>query len=185
MSADEVTAIATCAIALATTLGIGIAALGLKTWRAQLEGSAQFDLARRLLLEVYRLRDAVEGLRSPMMLKSEAAGANQEMPWEVAAYERRWQRILDAQAPLDVCLYEAQILWGDEVRGLAHQLAKQTRTLFLAVSAFARSKHAEGEALSDDQRDVLYAGMGKDTFKLELEDIVGRIEEYLRPHLPL
>jgi hypothetical protein len=93
MSASEITTIATCVIAAATTAGLAVAMLGLKTWQAQLRGSADFDLARSLTFEVYRVRDALESVRSPLMLVGEAAGANPDVPWEVAAYERRWQRV--------------------------------------------------------------------------------------------
>lgn len=183
MSADWITAVGTCVIAVATAVGVFIAARGLKAWRVQLEGSAHFDLARRLLLEVYRLRDALEGVRSPMMLRSEAAGADPDVPWEVSAYERRWQRVLDILAPLDVCIYESQILWGDETQKLMHELRSQMGKLNFAVSVSLQSKRAD-EGLAQEQRDVLYGGMGDDAFSVALQAIVARFEAYVRPHLP-
>jgi hypothetical protein len=184
VSADVVTALATCLVALATIVGVGIAALGLRTWRLQLQGTAHFDLARRLLLEVYRLRDALERVRSPLMMVSEAAGADDDLPWELTAYERRWQRVVEAQAPLEVCVYESEILWGDAARTLMRELAGQTNALYLALGAFARSKHDEHESLTQEQRGVLYGGSEHDAFSAELRTTVEGFEAYVRPHLP-
>jgi hypothetical protein len=185
MSAEQITATATCVVAVATLMGLAIAALGLKTWRVQLEGSAHFDLARRLILEVYRLRDALERVRHPMMLVSEAAGADPNVPWEVSVYERRWQEVLGVRAPLEVCVYEFQILFGDEITELKRELMKQVQTLYLAVSAFAQSKQGRDDRdLGQEYRDVLYGGMGGDDFSVQLQAIVARLEAYARLHLP-
>lgn len=184
MSADQITAIGTCVIAAATVAGIVVAILGLKTWRVQLEGSAHFDLARRMILEVYRVRDALERVRTPLMLVAEATGADPDVPWEISVYERRWQGVLDVQAPLEVCAYESRILWGDEAENLMHRLKKQTASLYLAVSAFARSKRGEGNDLDQEQRAVLYAGIDEDSFAAELQAVVEGFEACVRPHLP-
>lgn len=184
MSADQITATATTVVAVATAAGVVIAKRGLKAWRVQLEGSAHFDLARRLLLEVYRLRDALEGVRTPLMLVNEAAGADPDVPWEISRYERRWQRVLDTLAPLNVCIYEAQILWGDEARNLMHELRSQIWTLNHALSTSLQSKRAHSESLTQEQRDVLYGGMGDDVFSVELQALVAKFEEHVRPHLP-
>ena len=185
MSAGQVTALATCLVAVATVVGVAIAVRGLRTWRVQLAASADFDLARRLLLEVYRLRDALEQVRHPMMLAREAAGADPDIPWEISAYERRWQAVLDVQAPLQVCIYECQILWGDQIEGLKRGLMKQVATLSVAVSAFARSKQDAGsEDLGEEHRKVLYWGMGEDTFGDDLRKTIASFEAYVRPHLP-
>jgi hypothetical protein len=170
---------------LATAVGVFIAARGLKAWRVQLEGSAQFDLARRLLLEVYRLRDALEGVRSPMMHVGEAAGADPEVPWEISAYERRWQRVQDISAPLDACIHESQILWDDETQELMRELRRLIGKLSFVLNTYSRSKHFPNDAsLTQEQRDILYGGMDDDTFSIELQAIVTTFETYVRPHLP-
>ncbi len=119
------------------------------------------------------------------MLASEAAGADPKVPWEVSAYERRWQRVADAHAPLEVCIYEAQILWGSEVQHLMREMAGLRGKLYMAVSAFARSKQGPGnESFGDQQRAVLYGGMDDDAFSAELQAAVAGFEAYVRPHLP-
>ncbi len=185
MSSEMITAIASCVIAVATAAGVVIAARGLKSWREQLEGSAHFDLARRLLLEVYRLRDAVEAVRSPMMHVSEASDAHPDLPWEVSAYEQRWERVLDARVRLEVCIYEAQILWDEEAKELWRSLMRHTRELYITLGTFARYRQeANDNQLSSEERAVLYGGTEDDAFSVELKEIVDKIEAYVRPHLP-
>jgi hypothetical protein len=51
------------AIAAVGAASIGL--LGLATWRKQLKGRTEYELARRLLVAVYRIRNAVSYLRNP------------------------------------------------------------------------------------------------------------------------
>jgi hypothetical protein len=183
MSAEEVTALAGCLVAVATVLGVFIAAYGLKTWRNQVKGAAQFELARRLLLDVYRLRDAIEGVRHPLMLISEADGADTGVPWEVSVYDKRWRRVMNVWTQLDVCIYECRILWNKEISELVQELRSHQKKLYLAVRAFCRAKQEESDAgLSENNREVLY-GLGDDPFGAELRSTVDKFEKYVRPHL--
>ena len=91
-----------------------VALMGLSTWRRQLRGNTQYDLARRLLLSAYKLRDAVEGVRIPGIHSMEVAhalketGISTEMMSQrdsvrvekVAVYEIRWRRVQDAKSEL-------------------------------------------------------------------------------------
>lgn len=184
VSSEMITAIATCVVAVVTGAGVVIAARGLRSWREQLEGSAHFDLARRLLLQVYRLRDAIEGVRRPWMDISEAGDTHRDLPWEVSAYEERWKLVVDARAPLEVCVYEAQILWDDEARELWRLLMGQTQRLYVTLGTFARYlQEAKDNQLTQEERDVLY-GSDDDAFSVELTGIVDKFEAYVRPHLP-
>jgi hypothetical protein len=184
MTAEAITSIASCVVAATGIAGATLAALGLKTWRAQLEGSARFDLARRLLVEVYQLRDALEYVRHPLMFVGEAAGGDPQTDWDIVAYERRWQRVTDVQGRLAVCVYECEVLWSEPITELARELRGHISDLSLAVSAFVREKQKGGAGLSDKQTAILYGGMDDDTYRKELQSIVERIEIYVRPHLP-
>jgi hypothetical protein len=47
--------------------GVLIAWSGLSTWKKQLHGVHEFDLARRILLSVYKIEDGVKNVRSPFL----------------------------------------------------------------------------------------------------------------------
>lgn len=64
----------------ATVIGIGIASyvawVGLSTWRKQLTGTSEYELAREVLKAVYLLRDKIDNLRNPAINPSEMATIN-------------------------------------------------------------------------------------------------------------
>jgi hypothetical protein len=163
-----------------------IAAFGLTTWRKQLEGSAHFELARRLLLEVYRVRDSVEAVRHPFMESSEAAGSDPDVPWEIAAYEKRWRGVVEAEARLRVCTYEARILWGEDITVVVSELNGAVQSLYLVLAEFAdlKREHEAKQALSQEQRELLYGRGQDDPFSERMLSAVEQFEAYVRPHLP-
>src|SRR5689334_8252445 len=67
--------ILTCCAAL---FAAGIAFLGLRTWRAQLKGKTEFELAQRLLQSVYKVRQAIAVVRHPWMSVAEESDAVKE-----------------------------------------------------------------------------------------------------------
>jgi hypothetical protein len=99
---------------------------GLSTWRRQLRGNAEYDLARRVLRITYRVRDEIEAARKPMASPGEVKLALKEagvtldgvsseesltiQSWATTA--RRWNRVHEAVADLRVEMREMQALWG-------------------------------------------------------------------------
>lgn len=45
--------------------GMCVAWKGLRTWQRQLKGTSQFDVAKRLMLKVYQIRQDIEFCRAP------------------------------------------------------------------------------------------------------------------------
>src|SRR3989304_91489 len=72
---------------IVTLISLAVAALvaikGLQTWRRQLKGTADYDLAKRLLKAAYRLRDALQAVRNPFMSSGEVQYAIKEVQLEV------------------------------------------------------------------------------------------------------
>jgi hypothetical protein len=52
------------------TAGI-VAIIGLQTWKKQLKGKTEYELAQRLLMAVYKIRDAIYYVRNPFMSAGE------------------------------------------------------------------------------------------------------------------
>ena len=48
--------------------GVYVAWKGLKTWQRQLKGSSQFDVAKRLMLKVYQIRQDIAYCRAVCQL---------------------------------------------------------------------------------------------------------------------
>lgn len=196
--ADSVTAVAAAGTAL-------VAYLGLTTWRDQLEGRTHYDLARRMLKKTYRLREAVRAARSPMILGGEmAAAVDEEGVGEegnrglaadddeavAAVYDQRWKRVADVRSDLETDVFEAEALWGTEETDEALQpLRDFLGTLFALMSEHVMRLrggiHAADAGRGQEVRRRLLGAGEEDELEDEMDSAIGRIEEFLRPHLEL
>jgi hypothetical protein len=172
--------------AAAAVGAVTIAGLGLGTWRRQLRGTTEYDLARRLLLQVYRLRDAIDHVRQPFMSIEEAGERKEGVPWEIAAYDQRWQGVREAMVALAAAVAESEVLWGSEVTALKVRFARHVMTLRQAIEALADTKVSTGRAptLTSDQRITLYSGSTRNAYSDELAETIGSFEDLIKPHLP-
>jgi len=111
----------------AIVIGTLIAFLGLRTWKKQLKGKTEYELARRFLKRVYEFRDVLDFIRIPIQTSEESINAMKEHGYDYnrkdqnyhkksiqAVYEVRWQKVNDAQSNLKIEVLEAEALWGDK-----------------------------------------------------------------------
>ena len=111
----------------AAVIGSCVAIIGLNTWQKQLKGKSEHDLSRRLLVSLFKYRDAINGVRHPAMWaheqpsppEGEAKNMSQEQIRYYGtskAYQARWDKVQKVKSDLYADLLEAEALWGDEVR---------------------------------------------------------------------
>lgn len=106
-----------------------VAIMGLFTWKTQLKGKTEYDLARRLLRAIYKTRDAIDTIRSPFASASEISTSLEEAEIDIdhfdsdyhiksqtSLYQRRWRYVSEAMRDLDLESFEAEVLWHDEIR---------------------------------------------------------------------
>ena len=55
------------AVTGAAITGAFVAFKGLGTWRRQLKGLSEYELSRRILVTLFKYRDAINGVRHPAM----------------------------------------------------------------------------------------------------------------------
>jgi hypothetical protein len=191
-------------VAVAAVVGAVVAIRGLNTWNRQLKGSAEYDLARRILKVSYRLRDAIKGVRYPAMwgveMPNPPAEEAKRMSHEETdyyskshAYQARWQKVSDVRTDLQAELLEAQVLWSGELNKLFEALFKLEHELFVAVQNYLSLCNPKGsEAMKTaiekrdlNARDILYDSLeeGGDEFTKAVTRAIAPIEEYLKPHL--
>jgi hypothetical protein len=112
---------------LVTIASIGIAGYvalrGLQTWRDQLKGTANYELAKRLLKATYKLRDALQGVRNPFISAGEIRQAVTEAQLDIkhedpdfhatsstAVYQIRWKPVGEAYQALELEVIEAEAI---------------------------------------------------------------------------
>lgn len=190
------------AVGMAAVVAAYVAWRGLKTWKEQLSGTTEYELARRVLRALYTHRNAINGVRHPFMSVEEMPEPEDagEMSREqvrhhgiAKAYQARWDRVMAARRELDAELLEAEVLWGAELGSRFKAVDVLERELFVAVGTHVQQHdpalHARRrEALerrAATRRDVLFGNFddGPDPYLSEYVAAVRAIEDYLRPHL--
>ena len=112
--------------ALSAIIAATVAVVGLRTWRKQLKGKTEYELAQKSLRAVYRVRESIALVRNPFMNAGEIDQAMKEANIEGnplndpkvdrlsqgAVYQRRWQKLQEALAELELNALEAEDYLG-------------------------------------------------------------------------
>ncbi len=195
-------------IAIAKDVILSVAAIvasyvglrGLGTWRRQLRGNTEYQLAKTLLVSAYELREAVAGVRNPFMQYSKEPDlphdklkdlSQREREWHALAqaYQRRWEPVSAAKAKLDANLLEAEVIWGSSIRAKIQPINRLIVELLFAVQGHieARNPNVQYESPGPEplkkRRDTLYGGGDTDAFKKQLDEAIGNVENEMRPHI--
>jgi hypothetical protein len=194
------------ATGIAALVAAWVAWQGLEAWRVQLHGRTEYDLARRVLRAVFKVRDQIAFVRNPFVPVAEtmeayrAAGID---PAEVdplkdreraaqLVYQKRWQPLAAAVSDLSVEILEAEVLWGKSSRDLETELRRLVAELSTAITLYLRDAHTQHynperarEAAERFEKwfAVVYGGITDDAFASRVEAVVERFEAMLRPHL--
>lgn len=199
MTAETVSAISDVVVALAAA-GAAVAAwAGLRTWRSELRGRHEYELARRLLLVTYRVRDRLASVRNPFLAAEEFPdGYDRSKPeWksperEASAtrhvYSNRWDSLAAAMRDFETDALEAEVLWGSG----AEQACKALRACVAKLRA-AIEEHLywieyahRGETREESERvraAVWQGAAPSDPLSEEIAAAVGAVETLARPHL--
>ena len=187
-----------CLTGAAAVTGATVAVLGLRTWKRQLRGNAEYDVARRLLRAAYKIRDAISSVRQPFMSMGEVSAAVRETAQEPRGYNRavfevRWKEVLEAGNELRVAELEGEVLWGNPLKTALAPLEERITELSRALSEFLRYDSKDDldgvqRAIKDKHGEVVYdrgSPDRPDTFTEAINGSVDQLEIFLRPKLKL
>jgi len=171
-------------------LGAAIAAfMGLNTWRRELKGREEFQLARRVLLFSCKLREAFRQIRSAISLADETKGKPQGMDDSVYVFASRFNSRNDLWSELEAVQLEVEVLFGKEaaakLQPLREHVSEYWSTLMTASNATSG-----GRSLWDDEevpylkeaREILIARKGDD-FQAAVETGIAQLQDEMRKHL--
>lgn len=157
---------------IAALAGAGAAWQGVNTWREQLIGQEEYQIAKRLLTSVFQMEFLISLMRNP-----------------VVDWREEWPELLELKTTLRVQFLEARVAWGNEVFALHAPLSK-------CIQEFIWSKATE-EAIQDGripepERDRIFEEiepiarvqpLQSDSFLQRLTDSVKPIDDELSRHL--
>ncbi len=156
-----------------------VALLGLKTWKRQLKGQSEYELSKRMIVNILKYRDAIHSVRSPSIWPEKehlpstderAAMSDAEIRyyWIEKAYQSKWANLLDKKVLVDVAAIEMEALWGDEIKSLISPIYSLERELWIALRCHLETMNPN---VSIPRKQSLQAEMAK------LRDIVYRVDE--------
>jgi hypothetical protein len=188
----------------AATTGAFVAVRGLGTWQKQLKGQSEYDLSRRILVTLFKYRDAINGLRHPAMWGHEMPSPPEEeakaMSYEKIrhygtskGYQARWDKVQEQRTALYADLLEAEAIWGSDLQNLfkvvfdlEHELLKRIRHYLELINPDTRQETKNAITKIDaEARDIMYdiGGDGPDEYKQDMLKAIESIEAYLKPNL--
>jgi hypothetical protein len=188
----------------AAITGAFVAVKGLGTWQRQLKGQFEYKLSRRILVTLFKYRDAINGVRNPVMLVYEMPSPSEDEVSKMSreqirfygtseAYQARWDKVQAERTSLYADLLEAEAIWGDELKQLFKKVFDLEHELFTRVRRYIElinpdtseaSKKAIME-INNKTRDIMYDDLGEepDEYKKDLIAAIEQIEKYIKPKL--
>lgn len=188
----------------AAITGAVIAVKGLGAWRRQLEGQTEYELSRRILVSLFKYRDAISGVRHPAMWVHEMPAPTEDeaqgmKPEQISfygtskAYQNRWEKVQTERNSLSADLLEAEAIWGNDLKDLFKEVFDLEHELFITVRHYLvliDPDKSEGtkeaiEKIDKKRRDIMYDDLSdeQDDYKKDLVSAIEKIEKYLKPKL--
>lgn len=183
--------------------GIGsyVALQGLSTWKRQLKGKDEYELCKRILIDLYQYRNGIKVVRNPVMFSHEGYSEDLEkLEFEernynqaVNAYRNRWERISDFRNKLDLDLIESKIYWDDKLENLFKPIFEFENKLFRTIQDTLILKNPNGDNEykkvvgknfhESDGRNIMYFLGDKDKYENELKSNITKIESLIKEKL--
>lgn len=191
-------------VGAAAIIGAIVAVIGLSTWKRQLRGQFEYELSRRILVTLFKYRDAIAGVRHPAMWSYEMPKPPAEEQKTMAdediryygtskAYQARWERVQTERTSLYADLLQSEALWGRSLKDLFNTLFNLEHELLIAIQHYLRVTNPRTSMIEKDavrkviekRRDIMYDDMSDsgDDFKNEFQSGIEAIEKYLKPKL--
>ena len=179
-------------VAVIGTLGaLAIGILGLSTWRRQLHGTSKFEVAKNILTTTYKIEDAIQAVRSPMLhLRKEEVEAGRALEEEQRIYSDRLQRLNGKRAELRTLALEARAIWGeqdhfDALQKYISKLQSEIWLHFWLKGAFAGpgvqvDRSPERVAANDK---IVYFIDDEDEFTQKIKNAISDIESVYKKRL--
>jgi len=189
-------------LSIAAIVTIFVALYGLNAWRKELKGKTEYEIARRILRSIYKVRVAIDLVRRPFVSAGEMATALKEQGKDpkdaletigtegatAAAYERRWKEVSNAVAELHADFFEGQVLWGDKTLDAIKPFLKCVNSLGTYLEIYFTRKRQTDSDLDNKIQDIVFGidsieGPFASQYGKELKQAVETAETFLRQHL--
>jgi hypothetical protein len=188
---------------LAAVVAVYVGWMGLNTWKSQIEFSTDSELAKKILVLLYRHFDSLLAVRVSPVYSSEVENpaGTRELPIEESrqhflqksmAYQKRFAKVSEVRAELYPLLIEGQAYWGREFQSLFDGLWKLERELELNIRLFLSLSNPDKSieykqshlALFGTKRDIIHdRDAATDLLSQDYSRELTKLEDFLRGKL--
>ena len=195
---EIITAIKDIIVILSAISATIFAFMGLTTWRKELKGKSEYQLAKEVLKSVYKVRDAFMHVRNPAIFQYEYPEEMQnhfghlkpeyEYEGTLHVYQKRWEVMTEAFRELEEHHLDAQVEWGSEFKDVITNLRTCKSDLQIAIMNMLDHKKDSPEFDSNnaDERSLIQKrlyGSESDNFTKEINSAIKEFEKWLRLHI--
>ncbi|NKC10748.1 MAG: hypothetical protein GKR94_00640 [Gammaproteobacteria bacterium] len=169
-------------------------------WKRELQGKVYLETSKQLLTALYGVRNNFEIVRSGWRDVSEfpedyiknkkASSRDPEIEADALwyLYKNRLSPLTEAMNSLDVCLLEAEALWGEEVREQGRKINGCYNRLVRSIKEVVAMEYrgggvGESNATKGYKDDVIASRESSDELSNQLTEAINYFESITRKHL--
>jgi len=179
-------------VSVVGTIGVlAIGGLGLFTWRRQLRGTSEYEVAKKAILKTYEVQQALQSVRNPMLyLSKEEVEAGRRLEEEQRIYSERMTYLNEKWAELQTIRLEAKVIWGKEAQDSFNEIQQRIGDLRGAIwlHFWMKGAYAGPGATVDNSPErvrendkIVYFTSEEDEFSQQIAESTANVEKFFGP----
>lgn len=187
-------------LAIAAVIASSVAVYGVIKWKKELQGKTYLETSKSLMTALYGVRNNFEVVRSGWKdvsefpedyIKNKKSGvrdpeAEADALWNL--YKNRLLPLTETMNSLDVCLLEAEALWGPEVREQGRKVNGCYNRLVRSIKELIGMEYRGVDSSDKDafiayKEDVISSRKSSDELSNQLAEAIEYFEGITRKHL--
>lgn len=179
-------------VSIVGTIGaLTIGGLGLFTWRRQLRGTSEYEIAKKAILKTYEVQQALQSVRNPMLyLSKEEVEAGRRLEEEQRIYSERMTYLNEKWAELQTIRLETKVIWGKEAQDSFNEIQQRIGDLRGAIwlHFWMKGAYAGPGATVDNSPErvrendkIVYFTSEEDEFSQQIAESTANVEKFFGP----
>ncbi|WP_217522037.1 hypothetical protein [Vibrio metschnikovii] len=178
---------------LGTIGALIIGTFGLFTWRRQLRGTSEYELAKKAVFKAYEVQQALQAVRNPMLyLSQEEVEAGRRLEEEQRIYNERMTLLYEKWAELQTIRLETKAIWSDSAHNCFNEIQQRIGDLRGAIwlHFWMKGAYAGPGATVDNNPErviendkVVYFVSDDDEFSQKIFKSVEKVELFFGPKI--
>ncbi|MCR9313326.1 hypothetical protein [Vibrio alginolyticus] len=178
---------------LGTVGALIIGTFGLFTWRRQLRGTSEYELAKKAVFKTYEVQQALQAVRNPMLyLSKEEVEVGRRLEEEQRIYNERMTLLYEKWAELQTIRLETKAIWSDSAHNCFNEIQQRIGDLRGAIwlHFWMKGAYAGPGAIVDNNPErviendkVVYFVSDDDEFSQKIFKLVEKVELFFGPKI--